>query len=1731
MLLNTVSLPVLAADGNTRVLINDTFDSGTAESGAWTTSLAYSDMPNGGDGKCLKVADGKYSDLTLPDTVTQGTVVLEYDMYTPSEKDGDKSYILYANSTKINLIAVLPAGTAIRNSKWSNLANTNVADSWHNYRIVLDLDNGNYYFQLDGANMSGMINDAFAAELTSGGISTFKMTSGTTMYVDNVKVSVGNGMNTFGSRPYDGEKDVKTDSSIKLNFNTVMNTETLTGENISLVNRKSGEPVKADIKDVKNASVSIVPKNSLDYYTEYEVELSDNVKTASGESLAAGKTAFRTEQLAIKDTISVVSSSCENNQTEITLANNGSDAKTVSVITAFYENNGSDPDTMLDYGTENKTIAAGEEEQFTSKVFTAENGKEYTVRVFIWDSLDSKNILAPSLIFGTEKKDTVSDGEAASAIAFVKKNVNINTGVVDIDAVTTGGSGMRAAYTVENPNGELCHIGQSVTQGDNGAFGIDFKLNIGAVNGTYTIKARATGNSDITTDTFSVDTSKSMPSASSVVIDGEPIVGKKVSGEYSFFHIGNLEEKGSTYKWYVSDSENGEFTEISGATDKKLELTDDYSGKYIKFEVTPKTAGASGEPVKSAAVAVLTPPSAKNVRIEGTARAGESVSVAYSYYHISGAAEGETEIKWLYSDKGDDWKEIGTKSTLDLKDSYAGGYIKVEVTPVSEVYPQIGIPVESEAKKVAKRSSGSASVGSGGTSSSVKGNTTATIPQQGTTGNTENNQQGTSADATFTDIGGHWSQSAVEELASAGIVNGYDDGSFMPSANITRAEFVTLIVNAMNIDEGENAVEFDDVNESDWFFKSVRTASANGIVSGDGKLFRPNDRITREEIAVIIINAYKCKFGDSVKAADSDFKDFDKISEWAVESVNAAVKLGIIAGDDNGNFRPSDLATRAESATVIHRFIKLSANEADNGGNNGTAAEKTGKAEILSKLGILKEKSSAETATVGDLAEVMDSLSVYYNAGGRESENLVWDEALKQCLIALNYSAILDYSGDNYENLVQLAASEDMLDGVNCVKGGAVSTDDFTVLVYNMLHCLPVSELYDGSSITLDKSDKTLLSEKLNITISEGIVTGVPTSRLYSSEGVKQGQIEVANKLYKYDGENINNLLGIPVSIYLDSESSEVIVLEELTDEYESLTINWSDIEEVSGLTISYETSSRIKKETLDREAVVLENNMYKGFMNTVSEDLLNPERGEIKLIDNDDDGDYDVVSVTRYDIYVVDNVNVQNAMIILKNEKGYIKLEDEKAASDIYYTMIRNGEAYPISELKEWDVLITKAAENKDGDKFYDIQVVRRTVDGVVTAYGDDYIYIDGVEYVKAQSLDLSDVKIGSSYTFAFAGNDEIAAACTEASVKYGYLVKAYYVDGEEQGFIKLCTAGNEKKTVEMADKVKYNTGSKTPQEICSEFTTHQVITYNLDDDGKLSEIYKAVDNTASGNTIDDFSLDASKAYRRYYKEQFGAYYQMDSSGVAFFVADVADGEEFTTEHVKVGNTSAYQSSNGVDCEFYDVDELGNVKAAIFYDFSNGDIPSKTVPAIVIADIRKEVDSEGNEGNKIYFYENGEYKSLFMADDVKKADGIETPYEHHDKITSALDLKAGDIVEYATDVEGKFSVYRPLFLVSQNNTKGAYAQTESGVQPLYDATYNTVDYAKDGNFVMNYGTDKRRYSTLAKTTILKYDSDRDEVTIAAKDDILGRNQVGEDASNVFALRKWTELMLVVIYE
>lgn len=169
----------------------------------------------------------------------------------------------------------------------------------------------------------------------------------------------------------------------------------------------------------------------------------------------------------------------------------------------------------------------------------------------------------------------------------------------------------------------------------------------------------------------------------------------------------------------------------------------------------------------------------------------------------------------------------------------------------------------------------------------------------------------------LTDINGHWAQKNIEQLVGAGVIGGYPDGTFKPDNTITRAEFVAMLVKAFKL-ENQVGRNFAD-SAAHWAKDYIARAAAGGIVTGyDNDTFGPDDPVTREQMAVMIVKAAKL----SPAPEELRFADSGSISPWARVAMTAAASNGMIKGYLDNTVRPQGNATRAEVVTVIVKALR-----------------------------------------------------------------------------------------------------------------------------------------------------------------------------------------------------------------------------------------------------------------------------------------------------------------------------------------------------------------------------------------------------------------------------------------------------------------------------------------------------------------------------------------------------------------------------------------------------------------------------------------------------------------------------------------------------------------------------------------------------------------------------------------------------------------------------------------
>jgi len=145
---------------------------------------------------------------------------------------------------------------------------------------------------------------------------------------------------------------------------------------------------------------------------------------------------------------------------------------------------------------------------------------------------------------------------------------------------------------------------------------------------------------------------------------------------------------------------------------------------------------------------------------------------------------------------------------------------------------------------------------------------------------------------------------------------------------VTRAEFSSMIVRALNLDllDSTNLAKtaYSDVGAEAWYSNDIAVLNKLGVIKGfsDGT-FRPNDPVTREQMAMIVMNTlHSLELIPNSSGAAEKFTDDDTISSWAKDSVNMARELKLVSGTGQNRFMPKQTTNRADTAVFIWKMLQ-----------------------------------------------------------------------------------------------------------------------------------------------------------------------------------------------------------------------------------------------------------------------------------------------------------------------------------------------------------------------------------------------------------------------------------------------------------------------------------------------------------------------------------------------------------------------------------------------------------------------------------------------------------------------------------------------------------------------------------------------------------------------------------------------------------------------------------------
>lgn len=216
-------------------------------------------------------------------------------------------------------------------------------------------------------------------------------------------------------------------------------------------------------------------------------------------------------------------------------------------------------------------------------------------------------------------------------------------------------------------------------------------------------------------------------------------------------------------------------------------------------------------------------------------------------------------------------------------------------------------------------SSSSGSRGGGGNLGSVKNN------YNGAEVQAEPNADKPQEIDVFEDISEvNWAKNAITELYKGKIINGKEEKLFYPNDYITREEFAKMLMLAFEVRLVDDQCPFEDVSTSDWSYDYVRTAYLAGIVNGiSEKIFGKEINITRQDLCTMVYRVFEIGNKNIETGLQTEFKDSYVIDDYAKDATMFLKDKNILTGDENGYFNPLNNATRAEAAKIVFEARNL----------------------------------------------------------------------------------------------------------------------------------------------------------------------------------------------------------------------------------------------------------------------------------------------------------------------------------------------------------------------------------------------------------------------------------------------------------------------------------------------------------------------------------------------------------------------------------------------------------------------------------------------------------------------------------------------------------------------------------------------------------------------------------------------------------------------------------------
>lgn len=626
--------------------------------------------------------------------------------------------------------------------------------------------------------------------------------------------------------------------------------------------------------------------------------------------------------------------------------------------------------------------------------------------------------------------------------------------------------------------------------------------------------------------------------------------------------------------------------------------------------------------------------------------------------------------------------------------------------------------------------------------------------------------------------------------------------------------------------------------------------------------------------------------------------------EYLTKSIEALAAFGIIT-DEPQDIDTEEELSRETAALWLYRALRL---------------ENEYETSIFSDVPV----GSISTNAVMALNE-WQIISGFSDGRFRPADTISYTDYVTMLVKVLNYENAAAYYGGYPVGYIKQA---DRLKLNKKVLGSAserLTVGDGAKLLYNALK----TEMQDMEGIFLEVC--------MDITMIEGRVTADYKTALTSPEGASAGRIKIDDTVYQSDiygelwlGKYVN-------AFWREVDGTDVLVHLENDTDFNEITVNAADFvrEKSDRTTLVYEAEEDDEEKIrISPVADIIYNG--KAYPDLPDGEFY-PECGEIRALDSDDDGVYDVLFITRYDVVFVQNVVSYSKTIYNKFNAGDFAAEIEIGNDTDVEIFDSYGEVLEFSDIGVNNIIFV--AQSKTGNTPYCRIVVSDVIKkGLLGSISEDYITIDGTEYPTSKAIEaavgaglLPAVNVNREYYFYIDPYGNVAAYETVYTGKqYGYLKRAYTDFDTEKYYLKIFTADSIWKTYEVKEEVTYDGIEYSDAALIANIDVGVMVRYETDSKMRVKSIETPVSTSQSDTGLYDkikkdvfrkAEISSTLGNNKFYtmNKSFSNTYFAESDVTVFLIptAKGAPDEDF-----KCTNMSYFASESRYTADVYDMDE-----------------------------------------------------------------------------------------------------------------------------------------------------------------------------------------------------------------